>query len=164
MTVVSNTSRPSNLATIGRLDLLREQFGVVLIPEAVSRELDSLQHAAGGAAIRQALADHWLEVVAVTNPQLVRAYEERLDAGEAEAIALAFERSANLLLMDEADGRETAVAAGVRVQGALGVLRKARQTDRISSLLDELRRLRAEAHFFVDTALEQELLKAVGEE
>jgi predicted nucleic acid-binding protein len=39
MPVVSNTSPISNLALIGRLDLLREQFRKILIPEAVDREL-----------------------------------------------------------------------------------------------------------------------------
>ena len=163
MTVVSNTSPLSNLAIIRRLDLLREQFGVVLIPEAVRLELAALEHAAGSSAIAHALATQWLQVLAVKNPQLVQAHEERLGLGEAQAITLALEQNASLLLMDEADGRETAVAAGLRVQGALGVLRTARQTGRITSLRDELHRLRAEAHFFVGAVLEQELLKTVGE-
>lgn len=42
MPVVSNTSPISNLALIERLDLLRDQFGTILIPEAVERELKAL--------------------------------------------------------------------------------------------------------------------------
>ncbi len=39
MPVVSNTSPISNLAVIEKLDLLRDQFQKILIPEAVEREL-----------------------------------------------------------------------------------------------------------------------------
>jgi predicted nucleic acid-binding protein len=43
MLVVSDTSPLSNLALIGRLDLLREQFSEVLMPPAVSHELSALR-------------------------------------------------------------------------------------------------------------------------
>ena len=39
MPVVSNTSPILNLAIIGQLDLLRQQFGEVLIPPMVLQEL-----------------------------------------------------------------------------------------------------------------------------
>jgi len=39
MLVVSNTSPLSNLAIIGRLELVREQLGMVVIPPAVQVEL-----------------------------------------------------------------------------------------------------------------------------
>jgi len=42
MLVVSNTSPISNLALIGRLDLLRDQFEQVWIPDAVRVELDHI--------------------------------------------------------------------------------------------------------------------------
>jgi predicted nucleic acid-binding protein len=45
MVAVSNTSPISNLSMIGRLGLLRSQFGEVLIPEAVRTELERMpQH------------------------------------------------------------------------------------------------------------------------
>ena len=162
MTVVSNTSPVSNLAIIGRLDLLQEQFTTLLIPSAVQVELEALDHAKALEFVRQATGK-WLEVVPVSNRHAVRAFQETLDLGEAEAIALALERNADILLLDEADGREAAVGAGLRVRGALGVLRKAKRNGRISSLREELRRLRAEAHFFISPALERSLLTSVGE-
>jgi hypothetical protein len=45
-----------------------------------------------------------------------------LDAGEAEAIVLALERKANLLLVDEKLGRAAAKTFGLRITGLLGVL------------------------------------------
>ncbi len=39
MPAVSNTSPISNLASIGRLELLKSQFSTVFIPEGVAAEL-----------------------------------------------------------------------------------------------------------------------------
>jgi len=47
MRVVSNTSPLSNLAIIGRLDLLKQRYGTVRIPPAVARELSALSHLVG---------------------------------------------------------------------------------------------------------------------
>jgi len=47
--------------------------------------------------------------------------------------------------------------------GVLGVLRQARQMNRISSLRAEILRLRTEARFFISPALEKRLLSSVGE-
>src|SRR5438552_2544298 len=44
MLVVSNTSPLSNLAILNRLDILREQFGHLLVPTAVQRELSQLSN------------------------------------------------------------------------------------------------------------------------
>lgn len=59
MVVVSDTSTLSNLAIIGRLDLLRQQFGEVLMPSAVVAELSVLRDATAGAAIDKAVFDGW---------------------------------------------------------------------------------------------------------
>ena len=42
MRAVSNTSPIANLAYIGRLDLIREQFGDVSVPEVVWTELSNV--------------------------------------------------------------------------------------------------------------------------
>ena len=52
MLVTSNTSPICNLAMIGRLDLLRDQFGSVWIPDAVRIELDRLSNPAASRAAR----------------------------------------------------------------------------------------------------------------
>jgi len=57
MLVVSDTSPLSNLAIIGRLDLLREQFSEVLMPMAVSRELAALTDSTARLALGRAMTD-----------------------------------------------------------------------------------------------------------
>src|ERR1039458_4755820 len=86
MVVVSNTSPLSNLAIIGRLDLLREQLGSVTIPPGVRIELSRHPHPAAISALEKALEGHWLSVVpliAAVPDDLASA----LDVGEAEALA-----------------------------------------------------------------------------
>ena len=86
-----------------------------------------------------------------------------LDMGEAEALALALETKADLVLFDESAARLKAHQLGFTHTGVLGVLRQARQTNRIASLKAEILCLRTEARFFVSPALENRLLISVGE-
>lgn len=53
--VASNTSPISNLAIIGRLDLLKGRYGVARISPAVAAELSALSHPAAKAQIAAAL-------------------------------------------------------------------------------------------------------------
>jgi predicted nucleic acid-binding protein len=46
----------------------------------------------------------WIQMHTVQNRHLVAALREKLDPGESEAIALALELNATLLLIDESDG------------------------------------------------------------
>ena len=59
-------------------------------------------------------------------------FRRDLDRGEAEAIALAIERRADLILVDEKRGRRIAAAAGLTVTGLLGVVARAKRTGLIS--------------------------------
>jgi predicted nucleic acid-binding protein len=126
MVVVSNTSPLSNLAIVGRLTLLRDQFGSVLVPAAVRRELMQLRHAAAAQLLDAAFRDGWLQVSPLLRP-VPGHLGAGLHAGEAEALALALERRADLALLDDGDARRRAAEAGVRISGVLGVLLRAKQ-------------------------------------
>ena len=120
MNVVSDASPLINLARIGELDLLHRLYGALLIPDAVWREV--VIKGAGQPGAEEVRAASWIKTCDVVNEHLVRALRQELDAGEAEAIALALEVEADLLLMDERLGRETAQYLGVRYMGLIGVL------------------------------------------
>jgi len=87
---------------------------------------------------------------------------EELDAGEAEAITLAAEKKARLV-MDEFEGRSVAKRLGIPVRGTLWVLKKGKEAGAVSSLKQELERLREDAHFWISSKLEAEFLSEVGE-
>lgn len=161
MTIVSNASPLITLARIGQLDLLRQLYNDILIPEAVWHEVvveGSDQPGAGAVS-----SAPWIGQRAVANRPLVQALQQELDAGEAEAIALALEVGSVLLLMDERLGRDTARHFGIRFTGVLGVLIEAKHrgiVQAIKPLMDALRDL---AGFHVSEALYLRLLQDEGE-
>ena len=163
MLVVSDTSALSNLATIGRLDLLRLQFGVVLMPGAVARELDALRDPSAREALSTAVNNKWLLEQPLPFAAPFPAELQGLDAGETEALRLALSLSADCVLMDEKEGRQSAASLGIRTIGVLGILLAAKNTGSLLMLKDEIDKLRRDAGFFISGALEAQLLAAAGE-
>lgn len=72
MLVVSNTSPISGLATIGRLSLLKAQFGEIRIPDGVAAELGQMPDRRALEAIQHGLGEGWIKVQAVGNRNMVR--------------------------------------------------------------------------------------------
>jgi uncharacterized protein len=163
MLVASNTSPISNLAIIGRLNLLRIQFREIWIPVAVRSELDQLSQPAASKEIQQALQDGWIRPRALREDKVARLLAAALDPGEAEAIALALELSADLILLDERDGRSAAERAGLRVTGVLGVLLRAKNDGQIQLIKPEIEALRTRARFFLSARLQEKALEIAGE-
>ncbi len=163
MLVVSDTSPLSNLALIDRLDLLREQFGRVLVPLAVSRELSALREPTARLALARAITDGWLVETSLPEDAPFPAELEGLDPGETEAVRLAYLRSPEAVLMDEREGRERAALLGIRAIGVLGVLLVGKRDGSLSSVSEEIHRLRKEAGFFISQSLEAEILELAGE-
>jgi predicted nucleic acid-binding protein len=157
--VVSNTSPITNLAAIGHLDLLRQLYQRAIIPEAVFQELTAQGGRHPGAIVQQL---DWIETRGASNRAVVSALQVDLDAGEAEAIALAQELAADLLLIDEHLGRVTAARLGVRVIGLLGVTMEAKHRgliQKIKPLVDALMK----QGFRIGQDLYGRVLQAAGE-
>ena len=161
MNVVSNASPLINLARIGKLGLLRDLYGALVIPQAVWQE--TVVAGAGQPGADQIRDAAWIQTREVLNKPLVLALRRELDAGEAEAIALAVEIGADLLLMDERLGRETAHHLGVRQMGLIGVLIGAKRKGIIETIKPVLDALRDIAGFHVSDNLYQRVLHDQGE-
>ena len=76
---------------------------------------------------------------------------------------MAVELKADLILMDEQEGRVLAAQAGIRVTGVLGILLRAKRSGQIASLKAEITSLRERAHFFISGAMEAKITAAAGE-
>ena len=100
-------------------------FGEVFIPAAVAAELADV---AAPAAVRRWIAQPagWIRVCPISSRPDAE-LEAALDAGEREAIQLAIERKADVLIMDEWKGRSVARSRGIPLNGALGLLGDAYQ-------------------------------------
>ncbi|YAF98924.1 MAG: hypothetical protein AB3A66_10075 [Nodularia sp. CChRGM 3473] len=104
MIVVSDTSSLSNLAIVNHLWLLEVIYQTVIIPEVVASELA----AASNPAILAVLKLGWIQTQSLSNFQLADQLQQQrgLDAGEANAIALALELQAMICsLMNVWDGK-----------------------------------------------------------
>ncbi len=98
MIVVSDTSPVINLAIIGKLDLLPRIFNRIIVPHAVFDEITVKGADMPGAdEIREAT---WVEVLHCRDQKLFQALKHLVDPGEAEAIVVALEIKADLLLLD----------------------------------------------------------------
>jgi predicted nucleic acid-binding protein len=158
--VVSDASPLIALAAVEQLDLLRQLYVEVLIPEAVYREATTVRDAPGAAEVS---AVKWVHVQSVRDRVLIEALAVELDVGEAEAIALAVERGADLLLIDERRGRQAAARLGQQVVGVLGVLIEAKYRGHLPAVRPVLEALATGAGFRVSDALYSRVLEVAGE-
>jgi predicted nucleic acid-binding protein len=124
MIVISDTSPITTLIQIGRVDLLHKMYGEILIPEIVRDELFLLHP----------ILPDFFRCVPVTDRNAVIRLQSDLDAGEAEAIVLAKEQAADILLIDEIEGRKVAAREGLHFVGLLGVLGQAKLNNYIPSV------------------------------
>ncbi len=153
MIVVSDTTAITTLLKAGMEDLLPRLFVNVIIPQAVRDEL---------------LAFH----SQLPNSVLLRAVEradrrlpetDSLGRGEAEAITLAKEINADLLLTDDLKARNIANSLNLKSSGLLGLLIRAKQRGHISSAREAMGRLEARGGLYLSDAVKAEALKLMGE-
>ncbi len=137
--VISDSSTLIHMASIERFALLQKFFGSVTIPPAVWREVvEQGGSRAGASDVKQARQARWIEIMAPTNIIVLQLLKRELDDGEAEVIALALERQADLILVDETEGRRVADVYGLPKTGVVGLLIRAKQEEHIPSLKTEL--------------------------
>lgn len=157
--VVSDTSPIRALDHLHCLDLLSQLFEAVLVPPAVRDELarpSKRFRSIDVAQIRGAI------VQAPANMDHVHELQRRLQAGEAEAIALAEEVQAELLV-DERAGRLIALQRGLRVTGVVGLLVESRSRGLIPAVVPLLERLCSELGFYLSDGLIQHARRECGE-
>ena len=136
--VISNNSPLVGLFGINLLSLLQDLYTEVWIPRKVEKEFLKKDPIVRREALENA---PWIKTVDLTDPQTAAVYVE-LDEGEAEALALAAEHDARLILLDEKVGRQTAEKVGLTVKGIVGILLEAKEEGLIDVIKPLLIRLR----------------------
>lgn len=125
MIVVSDTTPIISLMKAGQLELLQKLFGVICIPDSVYRELIENEKFSEEARVVQECEFLYVEEVENKKSVTILRSFTGLDAGESEAIILADEKQADVLLMDEHKGRQVAKKMGITITGTIGVLAQA---------------------------------------
>lgn len=120
--VISDSTPLHYLVLIKKVDVLHQLYGRVIIPQMVFQEL---QHERTPVSVKKWIkaSPTWLEVRRA--PAGSDLGLKVLGAGEQQAIRLAMELDADLLLMDDKAGRQVASRRGLRVIGLIAVLEEA---------------------------------------
>jgi predicted nucleic acid-binding protein len=158
--VVSDTTAITHLSKIHALFILRRLYHEILIPEAVYNELCQAKRTQPGAL--QLMNSPWIKVIPITNKKIAAKLKQRLDLGESEAITLAIETSADVLIIDEIAGRRAAKKLVNKIIGTVGVLLEAKKMGFISYVKPYLTQLR-NTGFRISSELFELALSQAGE-
>jgi predicted nucleic acid-binding protein len=153
MRVIADATLLHYLILLGQVDILAVLFGAIIVPQVIRTEL---HHPQTPPAVRDWMAapPAWLTLLSPQTSPL--AALSHLGAGERDAILLAEELQADLLVVDDQQGRHAAHQRGVPIMGTLGVLERAAQRG-LLDLATVLTQLQA-TNFRVHPALIQSLL------
>ena len=144
--VVTNTTPLIALAQCDLFPLLQTLFGQVLMPPAVYREVVREGDGRPGAQETQsAVTDGSLVVAVLQDPTDAIRMQQTflLGDGESEALALARQQLANVVLLDEARAVRCAREMGLPVLRTVGLLLHAKAQGHLTSVqpaLDQLRK------------------------
>ncbi len=158
MLVVSDASPLNILIRIRYVDILPVLFGEVIVPPTVVRELSHDDTPKPVHDWIQA-SPAWLSVR--TPSTLITTLSGGL--GEREAISLAIELKADLILIDDLKARRAAERYGLSVTGALGVLERGAKRG-LLSLIEATERLRRTDFRLSDAVLQEALERHAREQ
>ena len=159
---MADTGPLIGLARVDKLDLLRLLYGSVVVPPAVREELGIESGYPGATVLSAAFAERWITVQSSQGLVIATELAGSLDPGEAEAIALAEERAARFLLIDDAKGRRFARQREIPVVGVAGVLLAAKSAGILAAVAPVLRDL-SSAGYRLSSPLTSGVLSQAGE-
>jgi uncharacterized protein len=138
MSVVADSGPILSFARANRLELLHQVVSDLIIPDAVYEEI--VIRGAGKPGSTEVQGASWIRHLPVRDRAFIDQLPPQLHLGEHEAIGLAKEQGA-ALLVDEREARREALHQGITVMGSLRVLREAKTRGiipRVTPILDEL--------------------------
>jgi predicted nucleic acid-binding protein len=157
--ILVNTSPLLYLHQIGYLEILKNLYKIITVPEAVVEELEV--GARQGINVPNIKTLGWISLKSVQSVSLIPTFID-LDKGEAEVIALGLENPASLLILDDQLGRRIANLYQLKYTGTLGVLVKAKQLGYLSSIKPIIQMLRHQGMWLTDQIV-NDILQLAGE-
>lgn len=138
--VVADSSCLIGLSKIGKLNILHQLFGEIIIPEAVFSEV--VIQGEGRPGAKEVKDTNWIKKIAVKNEIAVKALKLSLGAGESEAIVLASECNAEFIILDDWKARQIAEELSLPIIGTIAVLYKAQEKGIIDNFKNIINLLR----------------------
>lgn len=154
-TVISDSSPLIGLSMIDLLDILRDLWGKIIIPDAVYKEVVVEGAGKAGADIVAKACNDWIKVVSATNKNEVEVLQAVLDEGESEVIVLGQELKTDILLLDNREPRLFARTVKLKVIGTVGVIKLAWQKGLIKNPVKELYKLRLNGFWLGNELIER---------
>ncbi len=123
MIIVSNASPLINISRLKLFHHLPAVYKKLVIPEAVFKEVvEKGKSRTGAIEVLDGLKSGFIERKRVSNSLAVSALSEFFGSGEAEAIVLASEISADAILLDDNKARIVGQSMSLNVIGTIGIL------------------------------------------
>lgn len=160
--ILCNTSPIIGLMAIGKLSLLWELFGEIILPEAVYRELcaGSFVHQKEINEIKELVSKGRFKIYHVKNADIVKSMYGRLHFGELEVIVAAKELGLKFAIIDEKAARKMASEFLIDTVGLLGILLLAKKRELIKCVKPDIDMLRMNGYRISDELYNQILYKA----
>ena len=159
--IVADAGPVIAFARIGRLALLQQVVGELLVPDAVYEDL--VIKGRGKAGADEVAASTWIRRETIQDHSAVAHFPPVLGQGEREAIVLASETHATLL-MDDQRAREPAEERGIEVVGVLWILGEAKRRGFVSAVRPIIDELLAIGYWMHPERVIQPLLRELGED
>jgi predicted nucleic acid-binding protein len=156
--IICNTGPILGLAIIGRLDLFRDLFDSVFVPEEVHDEI--LEGGAKGVGLSSYKKAEWIKVRALSTA-LDPLLRTALDRGEASVIGLARELKVSQVLIDERKARRIARSIyGLSVFGSARMLVEAKRMGLLTNVALALNEMREAGYWIADSIVEEAVRRA----
>lgn len=111
--VIVNSTPLIALSHVGRLDLLKQIYGTIIIPKAVFHEVSAKKGSVCEIAVINSL--DWIIMKEIKNEMAKQFYKTQLHAGEVEVMILAKEEEADLVVIDDNNAKRHAKYLGLMV-------------------------------------------------
>ncbi|NLW46401.1 MAG: DUF3368 domain-containing protein [Firmicutes bacterium] len=148
------------LASIDKINLLKELYGEIHIPKAVQDEI--IVKTGSKAQIAVDNFQDWIIVSSIKNIETKRFFKIQLHDGEVEVMILGKELKADTLIIDDSLARKYAKYLGFKITGTLGVILNSKEQGIIKyvkPLIDGL----VDNGIYIEDSLYQSILRIAGE-
>ena len=158
--VIVNSTPLIALCHVNRLDVLKELYGEVTIPQAVYDEISVKENSVCKKTVDEAL--EWIHVQKIQNIMAKAMFKSQLHDGEVEVMILAKEQDADIVIIDDQNAKKYAKYLGLPVTGTLGILIRAKQEGYIAEL-EPILDVMVQNGIYIKTSLIEHCLELVGE-